>query len=113
MFLSIWPKPTKYNFKKKKKINKKHLQSIENFFVKQYNSKYCVLVPSARSGIVLSFIYKKLNKFKIIKIPKWSSSCLYSSLGTISNLTCNSKNFDATLVVHTLDILLISIKNQY
>ena len=102
MFLSIWPKPNKYIFKKKKKINKEHLQIIENFFVKQYNSKYCVLVPSARSGIVLSFIYKKINKSKIIKIPKWSSSCLYSSLGTISNLTCNSNNFDAALVVHTL-----------
>ncbi len=103
MFLPIWPKPQKYFFKtNKNKVNKKVVEKIENFFSKNYNSKYCALMPSARSGIVLSFIYKKFNRSKIIRIPRWSSNCLYTSLGSISDLTCSNYKFNATLVVHTL-----------
>ena len=64
MTLFLWPKSQKYKFQNKYiNYSKSKLNYIENFFSKKYNSKYCALTPSARTGIILSLKFKKFNKF--------------------------------------------------
>lgn len=98
---SIWPSTQKYKFNRYKQnpIEKK-INLIENFFNKKYNSKYCALLPSARSGILQLLIFKKFDKTKIVQVPLWSSNCLYETLGSIANLSCVNTNAHANILVH-------------
>lgn len=103
MFLSIWPKPQKYKFNKRKtQFSKKRVEYIEKFFAHKYNSKYSILTTSARVGIILTLKFKKFTRSRILEIPKWSSHCLYSSIGSITNISCDDKNADGSLIVHHL-----------
>lgn len=104
MYIPTWPLPQKYKFNNKKiKFIKSKLDLIENFFKKKYNSKYCVLTSSARVGIILTLKYKKFDRSKIVKIPKWSSHCLNNSIGFVSNISCISGNkINGELLVHHL-----------
>ena len=68
-------------------------------------------MPSARAGIVLTLKYKNFNRSNIVQIPKWSSHCLYDSIGSISNVSCEALNSDCEIVVHTLGET-TSIKNK-
>lgn len=103
-YLPLWPSPQKFKFDKK--INKfpdSKLEYIENFFSKEYKSKYCVLTSSARVGILLILKFKKFNRSKIIKIPKWSSHCLYDAIGSLTNISCiDDKKNNCELIVHQL-----------
>jgi len=101
--LPLWPVTQNFKFNKyNKKANKSKVEFIENFFLKKYNSKYCVLVPSARVGIILTLKYKKFDRSKIFKIPKWSSHCLNNSIGYVTNITCTNNYVDGGLLVHHL-----------
>ena len=103
MSLSIWPKPQKYKFNKRKtQFSKKRVEYIEKFFANKYNSKYSILTTSASVGIILTLKFKKFTRSRILEIPKWSSHCLYSSIGSITNISCEDKNADGSLIVHHL-----------
>jgi|TARA_B110000438_G_scaffold287846_1_gene320623 putative PLP-dependent aminotransferase (TIGR04422 family) len=99
--MNQWPTPVKYNFIKKNNIfSKKKLNEIEIFFSNRYNSKYAFLCPSSRSSLNLILKYLKFNRTKTVSIPKWSSNCLYQSMGPISNISVEDNSSDALLVVH-------------
>ncbi len=103
MFLPLWPLAQKFKFKiSKSRFSATKVKYIESFFAKKYKSKYCVLTPSARSGIILALKYKNYSRSKVFKIPKWSSHCLYESIGSITNITVNGNNNDGSLIVHHL-----------
>lgn len=103
--LPVWPRAQKFKFNKyKKKFIKSKLDYIENFFKKKYNSKYCIVISSARIGIILALKFKKFNRSKVFKIPKWSPHCLSNSIGYLTNITTTGKEFDGGLLVHHLGI---------
>jgi hypothetical protein len=103
MTLFLWPKSQKYKFQNKYiNYSKSKLNYIENFFSKKYNSKYCALTPSARTGIILSLKFKKFNKSKIVQLPRWSSNCLTNAVGSLSSINCLEANVDCKIVVHHL-----------
>jgi putative PLP-dependent aminotransferase (TIGR04422 family) len=103
-YLPLWPSPQKFKYSNKiQRFPTKKLNMIENFFAKKYNSKYCVLTSSARVGILLILKFKKYNRSKLVKIPKWSSHCLYNSIGSLTNISSDFKSKDdCSLLVHHL-----------
>lgn len=101
--LPLWPNAQKFKFNPyKKKFITTKIEYIENFFSSKYKSKFAVLVPSARVGIILNLRYKKFDRSKVFKIPRWSSHCLYNSIGYLTNINCTEKIKDGSLLVHYL-----------
>ncbi len=99
----LWPKSQDYKFENVSNgISRDKLVFIENFFAEKYNSKYCALVPSARTGIILSLKYKNFNKSKIVQLPRWSSNCLVNAVGSIASITSSKNNVDCKILVHHL-----------
>jgi putative PLP-dependent aminotransferase (TIGR04422 family) len=99
--MNQWPTPVKYKFiKKNNTFSQKKIKKIENFFCKKYNSKYSFLCPSARSSLNLILKYLKFDRTNTVSIPKWSSNCLYQSMGPVSNISVGDNLSDALLIVH-------------
>ncbi len=96
-----WPKTLPYKFKKTdKKVSNKSVDEIESFFSKCYKSKYTVLTPSGRSALNLILSFNNFDRSKIVNIPKWSSSCLFQTIGAITNVTVGNYSSDCQVVVH-------------
>jgi putative PLP-dependent aminotransferase (TIGR04422 family) len=96
-----WPLPKYYKINKKIPISfPKTIEFIESFFAKKYKSKYAVLMPSGRSSINQILRYLKYDRSKIVNIPKWSSTCLYTAIGSITNVTIHNYKADTLLIVH-------------
>ena len=96
-----WPKTLPYSFKKiDKKVSDKSVDEIESFFSKSYKSKYSVLTPSGRSALNLILSFNNFDRSKIVNIPKWSSSCLFQTIGAITNVTVGNYSSDCQVVVH-------------
>ena len=96
-----WPKPKKFKFNSKKLVfNKSKLKKIENFFKKKYKYKYAILMPSGRAGINIILSFLKFDRSKIVNVPKWSSHCLFDSIGAITNVSIKYSRADCVLVVH-------------
>jgi putative PLP-dependent aminotransferase (TIGR04422 family) len=96
-----WPKPKKFKFdKKQKKFSLKAVNKVENFFSKNYNYKYASLAPSARASINLILKFTKFDRSKVVNVPKWSSHCLFETIGAMSNITINDPEANCILIVH-------------
>ena len=96
-----WPKIIPYNFKKtNKKYSNKSVDEIERFFSKNYKSKYSILTPSGRSALNLILSFNNFDRSKIVNIPKWSSSCLFQTIGAITNVSIGNYSSDCQVVVH-------------
>jgi putative PLP-dependent aminotransferase (TIGR04422 family) len=76
------------------------LLTIEKFFTQRYNCKYAFLMPSSRASIALILRYLKFNRSNNVEISKWSSHCMFTTIGAISNVSINSTNPDMTIVNH-------------
>ncbi len=100
--MNQWPHPLSYEFKKKGKLfSEKKLNFIEDFFSKKYKVKYALLCPSTRSSINLILTYLKFSRAKTVAIPKWSSHCLFQSIGAITNISVgNFEKSHCILSVH-------------
>ena len=113
MTLFLWPKSQKYKFEKKNiKYSASKIDYIENFFLKKYNSKYCALTPSARTGIILSLKFKNFDKSKVVQLPKWSSNCLINAVGSLASINSTNTKVDCKIVVHHLGQSFNAKKNQ-
>lgn len=95
-----WPNSNKSIFKKIIKFEKKKIEEIEFFFSNRYRSKYAIFMPSARSSINIYLRYLKINRANLISINKWCSSCLFTSLGAITNVGIDDKRADIIMVNH-------------
>lgn len=96
-----WPSPEKYRYDTGlNKYSKKKLEYIENFFLKKYNAKYSFLAPSSRSSINILLRFLKFNRSHMVNIPKWSSHCLFETIGSITNVTVQNFNCDLVVVFH-------------
>ena len=61
-------------------------------------------MPSARASITLYLRFNKIRRSEIVSIPKWSSSCLYTSIGSFSNISINDPKADVILINHKWEI---------
>lgn len=96
-----WPSISFFKFKKKNRLPSEiQINEIEKFFSFTYKSKYAALTPSGRSAINLILSYNKFDRSKLVNIPKWSSSCLYYAIGSITNVTIQNYFSDCLIVVH-------------
>ena len=94
-----WPQKKENNLKKKT-INKNQIYKIEKFFKVKYKSKFAVLMPSARASITLYLRFNKIGRSETVSIPKGSSSCLYTSIGSFSNISIADPKADVILINH-------------
>jgi putative PLP-dependent aminotransferase (TIGR04422 family) len=79
-------------------------ERIEKFLQKHY-STYCLLMPSGRAalfGIASAF---GIERNDIIKIPLWSSHCLYNALGIWGTPTVNANDGKLLILNHKWGIL--------
>jgi len=96
-----WPTADFYKFKKKKiRFSPKKVKEIENFFAKNYKTRFAVLFPSARSSINIILKYNKFDRSMIVNLPLWSSTCLYESIGSITNISVKNYNSECIIAVH-------------
>lgn len=98
-----WPSALgkKYNFNHKisLKDNKKKLIKIENFFKKKfgYNVK---LFPSGRAAIATIIRFLKINRSNEVFTDKWSSHCLFNTIGAYTNINTSLNNPDLVICIH-------------
>ena len=96
-----WPYPNYFKFKRNQKLPSNFkVDQIEKFFAKKYNAKYAILAPSGRAGINIILRYLRYDRSKIVNIPMWSSSCLFQSIGAVSNVSVKNYNADLIIIVH-------------
>jgi putative PLP-dependent aminotransferase (TIGR04422 family) len=76
------------------------IQRIEDFFEDKF-SYPCVLMPSGRAGLGAIFDYLKITRKDLSFVPRWSSHCIYNSIGAYSSITDSFKsNPTIALAVH-------------
>ena len=96
-----WPSSKGYKFNNRlNKYSQKKLDYIENFFRKKYKAKYAFLAPSSRSSINILLRFLKFSRSHLVNIPKWSSHCLFETIGSIANVTVQNFNSDLVVVFH-------------
>lgn len=101
MLFEQWPAISTKAATERRKVSK---EEIEGFLQKHY-STYCLLLPSGRAalfGIILALGIKR-NDF--IKIPQWSSHCLYNALGICGTPTVNADNGKVLVLNHKWGVL--------
>ena len=98
-----WPSSSLNYFKNNNDFSsesvEKLINKIEDFFSQQYDCYVC-LMPSGRSSISIILRYLNFTRSKTVFIPKWSSNCLYSSIGPYSNVSTDLIDPDLILVNH-------------
>ena len=79
--------------------NKKKLIKIENFFEKKlgYNVK---LFPSGRAAIAIILRFLKINRSNEVFTEKWSSHCLFNTIGAYTNINTTLNNPDIVICIH-------------
>ena len=65
-----------------------YIEKIENFFQEKYNISTS-LIPSGRSAIGAVLSYLNINRSDLAFVPKWSSHCIYNTVGAYSSITEN------------------------
>ena len=89
------------------------LSTILLLFCRKYNSRYASLSPSSRASISTLLDYLKFDRSKIVNIPKWSSHCLFETIGSKTNISVNNLKADLSLIIHKWGITKKnSVKNK-
>jgi putative PLP-dependent aminotransferase (TIGR04422 family) len=98
-----WPSsfiyPKKYEESFANKPTEALIEKIENYFRKYYYNKV-LLMPSGRAAIALLIKYKKLNRAHTVYVSKWSSHCLYSTIGALCNVSSDLVKPNLILINH-------------
>ena len=98
----FWTKPhiNLFNF-----FNNISTEEIEDYISNElFQEKYPVVFSSARLGIKCILISLEISRGENVLIPKYSSHCLWNSIGSIANPTCvESENISA----------IVSYKKEY
>ena len=84
--INIWPKQ-KLTLKDIFKIKKITIQDIEGLFETIYPNVHCVLMPSARSGILSILQLIKSSRNDHVYVSPYSSHCVLNSISFISTPT--------------------------
>lgn len=98
-----WPNPFDYQPKYYNNIkgeSEKDLYSeIENYFINQFNID-AILVPSGRAGIAMLLRYFQIDRSKIAFVSKWSSHCMFNTLGAFTNVTVDLSSIVDFVVIN-------------
>lgn len=109
---SAFTKVPKAKFKNSLRKNIFLLRKIESFSKKKYG--YTSLVfPSARSCIAIIIRYLKLDRSKKVYIDKYSSHCLFNTIGAFTNVSIDLKNPDLLIFNHKWGLIKKISKNVF
>ena len=108
MFDYQWP--SAYTIKPdfvRSKINHnsfKYLKEIEHFFSKkfQYEVK---LFPSARAAIAVILRYLQIDRSNTVYTDKWSSHCLFNTIGSRTNVSTTFNKPDLIVCIHKWGVI--------
>ena len=85
-----WPSPYliphKYKNNINEKLNRQKINYIEKFFIDKFGYD-AILLPSGRAAIGLIIRFEEINRSQKVYISKWSSHCLFYTIGAFSNVT--------------------------
>ena len=109
-----WPssfiKKTENKYKNSKRKNSLFLKEIENFFEEKVGFP-CLLFPSARASISAIIRYLKFDRSKLLYVDKFSSHCLFNTIGALTNVTSELKRSDLIIYNHKWGLKKNSKKN--
>jgi len=112
-----WPSAfgKRYNFINKISAynNKKSLKRIENFFKNKFGYDVRVF-PSGRAAIATILRFLKINRSNEVFTDKWSSHCLFNTIGAYTNINTEIHNPDLVICIHKWgEIKKIKIKKKF
>ena len=93
-----------FDLKKKKNDNKKYIIKIENFFYKRFGYQ-TKLFPSGRAAIAVILRYLKINRSNQVYTDKWSSHCLFNTIGAYTNVCTTLNRPDLVVCIHKWGII--------
>ena len=109
-----WPssfiKKTENKYKNSKRKNSLLLEEIENFFEEKVGFP-CLLFPSARASISAIIRYLKFDRSKLVYVDKFSSHCLFNTIGALTNVSSELKSSDLIIYNHKWGLKKNSKKN--
>ena len=112
-----WPSAfgKRYNFVNKISAynNKKNLKRIENFFKNKFGYNVKVF-PSGRAAIATILRFLKINRSNEVFTDKWSSHCLFNTIGAYTNINTEIHNPDLVICIHKWGVIKkIKIKKKF
>ena len=110
---SAFTKKSVFNLKKSKISNKKIILEIEKYFSKKFGYQ-TKLFPSGRSSIAAILRYLKINRSNEVYTDKWSSHCLFNTLGAYTNVNTSFNRPDLVICTHKWgEVKKIKIKKKF
>ncbi len=98
-----WPSnfrsSTRFIEKVSNKNNRKKIKKIENFFTNKLGHQ-AKLFPSGRAAIATILRFLKINRSSEVYTDKWSSHCLFNTIGAYSNINTEIYNPNLVICIH-------------
>lgn len=92
---------------------KKEIKNIENFFFRKFGYK-TKLFPSARAAIAIILKFLKFDRSKEVFTDKWSSHCLFNTVGAHTNISTSFASPDLVICIHKWgEIKKIKVKKKF
>jgi putative PLP-dependent aminotransferase (TIGR04422 family) len=111
-----WPSPytnfKRYDSSLSETNNVGLTRSIESFFEDKFNVD-AVLTPSARAAIALIVRYKGINRSHRVFVSKWSSHCMFNTIGAFSNPTVDFVGIPDVIIVNHKWGYPVYLENKY
>ena len=85
---------------------------IESFFEDKFNVD-AILTPSARAAIAILIRYKGINRSHKVFVSKWSSHCIFNTIGAFSNPTVDFVDIPDVILVNHKWGYPVYLKNKY
>ena len=81
------------------RIIEKKIKKIENFFTNKLGHQ-AKLFPSGRAAIATILRFLKINRSSEVYTDKWSSHCLFNTIGAYSNINTQIYNPNLVICIH-------------
>ncbi len=79
--------------------NRKELKRIEDFFTNKLGCQ-AKLFPSARAAISVILKFLKFDRSKEVFTDRWSSHCLFNTIGAFTNVSASFSKPDLVVCIH-------------
>ena len=87
-----------------KQNNRKELKKIEFFFSSKLGCQ-AKLFPSARSAISIILRFLKIDRSKEVFTDRWSSHCLFNTVGALTNVSTSFSKPDLVICIHKWGVI--------
>ena len=111
-----WPSPYTnykiYNYSLSESKNYDYFREIETFFEDKFNCD-AILTPSGRTAIAMVIRFKQINRSHSVYITKWSSHCMFNTIGAFTNTTVDFVGTPDMIVINHKWGQPVLLKNEY